>query len=116
VGQAYLSGVENFESSLKEYPKFFFDSSQAVRLQKYEDLVAQFKKIEWLFINLHPKQAYSTFLRPFNATASDKFCFLAFKDMDTVEMKIAIAPLSAFAFCTTCLQVLIMRNIVSTRN
>ena len=76
AGQAYLSGVENFESSLKEYPKFFFDSSQAVRLQKYEDLVAQFKKIEWLFINLHPKQAYSTFLRPFQFQRRDSIRLL----------------------------------------
>ena len=76
VGQAYLSGVENFESSLKEYPKFFFDSSQAVRLQKYEDLVAQFKKIEWLFINLHPKQAYATFLRPFQFQIRDSIRLL----------------------------------------
>ncbi|HEX3165402.1 MAG TPA: cytochrome c peroxidase [Chitinophagaceae bacterium] len=76
VGQAYLSGVEDFESSLREYPKFFFDSSQAVRLQKYKDLVAQFKKIEWLFINLHPKQAYSTFLRPFQFQRRDSLRLL----------------------------------------
>lgn len=42
VGQSYLSGVENFESSLREYPEFFFDSTQVVRVTKYADLVSQF--------------------------------------------------------------------------
>ena len=71
VGQSYLSGVENFESSLREYPKFFFDSTQVVRQAKYDELVSQFKKIEWLFIYLHPKEAYSTFLRPFQFQRRD---------------------------------------------
>lgn len=76
VGKAYLSGVENLESSLKEYHKFFFDSAQVVRQAKYDELVAQFKKIEWLFIYLHPRQAYSTFLRPFQFQRRDSIQLL----------------------------------------
>ena len=71
VGQNYLSNVHKFDSSLKEYPKFFFDSTQAVRLEKYEDLISQFKKLEWLFTYLHPRLVYSTFLRPFQFQRRD---------------------------------------------
>jgi cytochrome c peroxidase len=71
VGQGYVSDMYSFDSSLKEYPKFFFDSSQAVRLDKYLDLVWRFKKVEWLLVYLHPKQAYQTFLRPFQFQRRD---------------------------------------------
>jgi cytochrome c peroxidase len=76
VGQIYISNVHKFDSSLKEYPKFFYDSTQAVRLAKYDDLVWQFKQLEWLFTYLHPKQVYETFLRPFQFQRRDSIRLL----------------------------------------
>ena len=76
VGQIYLSDIHRLDSSLKEYPKFFYDSTQALRVAKYEDLVTQFKKLEWLFVYLHPNLAYSTFLRPFQFQKRDSLRLL----------------------------------------
>jgi cytochrome c peroxidase len=71
VGQIYVSDIHRFDSSLREYPKFFFDSSQAVRLAKYNELIGWFKKMEWLYVYLHSKEAYQTFLRPFQFQKHD---------------------------------------------
>jgi cytochrome c peroxidase len=73
IGQNYISELSQLDSSLREYPKYFFDSTQTVRVDKYKDLVWQFKKLEWLFIYLHPDQAYKTFLRPFQFQKRDSF-------------------------------------------
>src|SRR4030095_2545650 len=65
VGQIYISDVQRFESTLKEYPKSFYDGSLDVRLAKLRNLVWEYSKLEWLLAYLHPKEAYQTFLEPF---------------------------------------------------
>jgi cytochrome c peroxidase len=76
VGQNYITDIHKFDSSLKEYPKFFFDSTQEVRVEKYMSLIWQFKQLEWLFTYLHSKQVYATFLRPFQFQRRDSIRLL----------------------------------------
>jgi cytochrome c peroxidase len=71
MGQIYISDVQHFDSTLKEYPKFFYDSSYEVRIAKNDELVWRYKKLEWLFTYLHPKEAYQTFLQPFQHKKRD---------------------------------------------
>src|SRR6266498_727043 len=65
VGQVYISDVQRLDSTLKEFPKFFYDSSLEVRRAKLGNLVWEYSKLEWLLAYLHPKEAYQTFLEPF---------------------------------------------------
>ena len=90
-----MLGVENFESSLKEYSKFFFRVHKLYVCRSLKNLVAQFKKIEWLFVNLHPKQAYSTFLRSFQSQRRDSLRLL-FPDNWLFNGSFGLQPDSTF--------------------
>jgi hypothetical protein len=56
VGQIYISDVQRLDSTLKEYPKFFYDSSLEVRRAKLGILVWEYSKLEWLLAYLHPRE------------------------------------------------------------
>jgi cytochrome c peroxidase len=62
IGRLYADDLARFDSSLKAYPKYFYDSSYSVRLKKYQELLYQYKQVECLFTYLHPKLAYENFL------------------------------------------------------
>jgi cytochrome c peroxidase len=64
VGSWYKKEVQRFDALLRDYPRYFLDSSYATRVEKFEELTRQIKKIEGLFIYFHPRLAYETFFLP----------------------------------------------------
>ncbi len=79
----YKNEVMRFDSMLAAYPKYYLDSSYETRVEKFEALTRQVKKIEGLFIYFHPKLAYETFFLPaqlqtrdFGAPFPDNWLFL----------------------------------------
>ena len=67
----YKSDMVRFDAMLKDYPRYYYDSSFEVRLRKFEDITRQLKRIEGLFTYFHPKLAYETFLVPARFEARD---------------------------------------------
>lgn len=63
IAKLYRTELHRFDSMLMEYPKYFLDSSYSIRCDKYGQIAYQLKRVEALFIYLHPKTAYETFLK-----------------------------------------------------
>src|SRR5687767_13315104 len=90
VSSWYKTEVERFDSMLTVYPQYYLDSSYQTRVQKFEMLTRQVKKIEGLFIYFHPKLAYETFFLParfekqdFGPPFPDNWLFLGPFGVDT---------------------------------
>ena len=71
IGQLYQKEVMRFDSCLQQYPRYFYDSSYALRKAKFGELVCQFKKIEGFYVYFNPKQAYETFIKTAQFEARD---------------------------------------------
>jgi cytochrome c peroxidase len=61
VAQLYANQMQQLDQFLKEYPRYFYDSSYEVRMSKYEELARKIKQIECLFYYYHPKLAFQKF-------------------------------------------------------
>jgi hypothetical protein len=61
VARLYLDEMNNLDLLLKEYPKYFYDSSYETRKSEYEELARQIKKIECVFYYYHPRLAHEKF-------------------------------------------------------
>lgn len=90
VSSWYKTEVERFDSMLTVYPQYYLDSSYQTRVEKFEMLTSQVKKIEGLFIYFHPKLAYETFFLParfqqqdFGPPFPDNWLFLGPFGVDT---------------------------------
>src|SRR4051812_39627961 len=63
IARMYGEEMRRLDSVLQTYPKYFNDSSYAVRTSKFRELVRQLKKTECLFTYFHPKLSYDHFLK-----------------------------------------------------
>lgn len=64
IASLYKADMQTLDSFLAAYPKYFYDSGYSARLRKYQELAYHLKRIEAIFIYLHPKQAIETFFKP----------------------------------------------------
>jgi cytochrome c peroxidase len=61
VAQLYTTQMQQLDQFLIDYPHYFYDSSYAVRMSKYEELARKIKSMECLFYYYHPKLAFEKF-------------------------------------------------------
>jgi cytochrome c peroxidase len=65
VVQQYAGRERSLDSFLREYPRYFYDSSFATRERKYEELAYYFKRATSFFIYFEPDRYYRNLAGPF---------------------------------------------------
>lgn len=65
ISQLWMQQVKSLDSFLADYPKYFYDSSYAVRQRKYEELAYYFKRAANFLIYFDADHYYSNFVSPF---------------------------------------------------
>jgi cytochrome c peroxidase len=63
IASLYKTDMLRLDSFLAAYPKYFYDSSHALRMQKYQELSFHLKRVEAFFTYLHPKEAIGSFFK-----------------------------------------------------
>ena len=74
----YNQHLSSLDSFLKVYPAYFYDSSQAVREKKYQELAYYFKRAAGLLIYFEPELYYQRLVSPFKFEKSDRKGFFSF--------------------------------------
>lgn len=64
IAALYKTDMLRLDSFLAEYNKYFYDSGYTARQRKYEELAFNLKRIEGIFMYLHPTQAIESFFKP----------------------------------------------------
>jgi cytochrome c peroxidase len=72
ITQFYTGRVNALDSFLQAYPRYFYDSSYAVREKKYEELAYYFRQSASLMIYFEPAIYYSKLTGPFQFHKNDK--------------------------------------------
>jgi cytochrome c peroxidase len=72
ISNLYLRRTSSLDSFLQRYPKYFYDSSFAVREKKYEELAYYFKQAASFIVYFEPEQYYSKLAGPFHFEKTDK--------------------------------------------
>ncbi|HEY0678299.1 MAG TPA: cytochrome c peroxidase [Chitinophagaceae bacterium] len=93
IANLYKANLLRLDSFMAEYPKYFYDSSYALRKQKYDELAWHIKKAEGLYAYLHPQQAFELFIKPARFEAHEN-C-LPFPDNWLISGPFGIEPDSA---------------------
>jgi cytochrome c peroxidase len=78
ISNLYDQHMRSLDSFLKVYPNYFYDSSFAVRQQKYEELAYYFKRAAGLLIYLEPDLYYKNLVSPFQFEKSERKGFFGF--------------------------------------
>ena len=78
VSELYSAHMFSLDSFLQAYPTYFYDSSYAVRQQKYEELAYYFKRAAGLLIYFEPELYYKKLVSPFQFQKSDRKGFFGF--------------------------------------
>ncbi|MEO6001189.1 MAG: cytochrome c peroxidase [Chitinophagaceae bacterium] len=65
IGSLYSSQARALDSFLTAYPRYFYDSSYAIRNQKYKELAYYFKRAAGFLIYFEPELYYKEFIAPF---------------------------------------------------
>src|SRR5580704_16153952 len=66
VGQQYAEREKSLDSLLQAYPRYFYDSSFAIREKKYEQLAYYFKRAAGFVIYFEPDRYYRDLSGPFH--------------------------------------------------
>jgi cytochrome c peroxidase len=72
IVQIYINRVNSLDSFLQTYPRYFYDSSFAIRERKYEELSFYFRQSAGFIIYFEPKLYYSKLTGPFQFHKNDK--------------------------------------------
>jgi cytochrome c peroxidase len=78
ISLQYEQHMASLDSFLKVYPDYFYDSSHAVRQQKYEELAYYFKRAAGLMIYFEPDLYYKKLISPFQFEKSEREGFFSF--------------------------------------
>lgn len=78
VGGLFEQHMFSLDSFFKEYPKFFYDSSFAVRQRKYQEISYFFKRAAGLMIYFEPDLYYSRLVSPFQFEKQERKGFFSF--------------------------------------
>jgi cytochrome c peroxidase len=72
ISSLYNDQVRALDSFLTVYPDFFYDSSYAIRNQKYKELAYYFKRAAGFLIYFEPDLYYKEFIAPFKFEKSER--------------------------------------------
>jgi cytochrome c peroxidase len=72
IAQLYINRVSSLDSFLQTYPRYFYDSSFAIREKKYEELSFYFRQSAGFIIYFESKNYYSRLTGPFQFHKNDK--------------------------------------------
>jgi cytochrome c peroxidase len=78
VSGLYDQHMFSLDSFLRVYPTYFYDSSHALRQQKYEELAYYFKRAVGLLIYFEPDLYYKKLVSPFQFEKNERKGFFGF--------------------------------------
>jgi cytochrome c peroxidase len=71
ISKLYIRQAKSLDSFLQAYPKYFYDSSHAVREKKYEELSYYFKRASGVILYFEPEMYYEKLVAPFAFQKND---------------------------------------------